>query len=148
MFMQIFNEINARRINDELSVFEGFFTNGLFLAVLGITVVFQIIIMQTPVNYIFKVQPLNATEWGATIAIGLGSIPFSFLVRILSRYVPVVANCHDQRNICCLCGGSIADWCCICPYMHFRRKHDGVQCAVFCIAGTKPKCLCIYCVLL
>lgn len=40
VFMQLFNQINARKLGDkELNVFTGFFNNGLFLFVAGITFV-------------------------------------------------------------------------------------------------------------
>jgi Ca2+-transporting ATPase len=41
--------------------------------------------MQTPVSYVFKVQPLDWKEWLACIAIGVGVIPYSWAVRLLVR---------------------------------------------------------------
>ncbi|KAG2500891.1 hypothetical protein HYH03_001650 [Edaphochlamys debaryana] len=90
IFCQIFNEINARRINDELTIFSGLFTNPIFCGVILVTVCFQIIIIEVPfVNTkFFKVQPLNWQEWLITIAIGFGSIPLSLLTRIISKHMP------------------------------------------------------------
>jgi len=40
--MQILNEVNARRIKDELNVFEGIHRSPIFLAVLAITAGLQV----------------------------------------------------------------------------------------------------------
>jgi hypothetical protein len=45
----------------------------------------QVIIMQTPVGRFFKVHPINAAEWGISVAIGISAIPVSVLTRLLSR---------------------------------------------------------------
>ncbi len=42
IFCQIFNEINARRINDEYTIFVGLFNNPIFVGVIAITVIFQV----------------------------------------------------------------------------------------------------------
>lgn len=39
VFMQIFNQINSRKLGNELNVFEGFFNNWLFLAIMAFTIV-------------------------------------------------------------------------------------------------------------
>ncbi len=47
VFMQIFNEINARKIKaNEYNVFDGFFNNFLFLFVEVLTIVVQVALMQ------------------------------------------------------------------------------------------------------
>ena len=65
IFMQVFNEINSRKILDEYNVFAGIQRSPIFLGVLIITVVLQIIIVQTPVSYIFHVQKLNGAHFAA-----------------------------------------------------------------------------------
>jgi Ca2+-transporting ATPase len=40
-FLQVFNEINARR-PEKLNVFQGIYKNYIFLLIIGITVVFQV----------------------------------------------------------------------------------------------------------
>ncbi|PNH11294.1 putative calcium-transporting ATPase 5, plasma membrane-type [Tetrabaena socialis] len=90
IFCQVFNEINARRINDEYTIFVGLFTNPIFVGVIAITVVFQVIIINVPfVNTkFFKVEPLTWEEWLITVAIGLMTIPLSLLTRYLSKHMP------------------------------------------------------------
>ena len=70
--MQIFNEINARRINDEYNVVEGLFDSPIFCGVIVVTVAFQVMIINIPGlnNKIFKVEALEWYEWLISIAIG------------------------------------------------------------------------------
>ena len=42
VFMQIFNEINSRKINDERNVFERFFSNAIFISVIIGTSITQV----------------------------------------------------------------------------------------------------------
>ena len=62
IFMQVFNEINSRKILDEYNIFEGIFKSVIFMGVLAITVVLQIIIMMTPINSIFHVNKLDGVH--------------------------------------------------------------------------------------
>ncbi|KXZ54127.1 hypothetical protein GPECTOR_5g228 [Gonium pectorale] len=81
---QVANEINARRINDEYGIFNGFFSNWIFLAVISITMGLQAIIINF-LGLFFKVEPLDWMEWLASIAIGTGAWPLSLLTRYVSR---------------------------------------------------------------
>jgi magnesium-transporting ATPase (P-type) len=86
IWMQIFNEINARRINDEYDIFRGIFRTFIFPSVLILTIVLQVVIMVVePVGNIFKVVPQSGLEWGVAIAIGAGGIIVSFLTKAISR---------------------------------------------------------------
>ena len=86
IWMQLFNEINARRINDEYDVFSGLFNGYIFASVMIITIALQVIIMViAPVGNIFHVVPQSGLEWGIAIAIGAGSLVVSFLVKYISR---------------------------------------------------------------
>ncbi|GIL84523.1 hypothetical protein Vretimale_14412 [Volvox reticuliferus] len=93
IFCQIFNEINARRINDEYTIFVGLFRNPIFLSVIIITVVFQVIIINVPFinSKFFKVERLTGLEWLITVAIGFGAIPLSLLTRFITKVLP--ENC-------------------------------------------------------
>jgi Cation transporting ATPase, C-terminus len=59
IFMQVFNEINSRKILDEYNVLAGLASSPIFVAVIVITVGLQILIVQSPVRIIFHVSPLN-----------------------------------------------------------------------------------------
>ncbi len=44
--MQVFNEINARKLGAyEYNVFKGFFNNGLFLFIMVVTIIVQIVMV-------------------------------------------------------------------------------------------------------
>ena len=86
IWMQLFNEINSRKINDELNVFSGLFSNWIFPAVWVIIVGCQCIIMLIPaVGNIFYVDPLSGLEWGVSIAIGAGSLIVALVTKLISR---------------------------------------------------------------
>lgn len=85
VFMQVFNEINARKLKpDEWNVFENFFNNGLFLFILLFTIFIQVVLVQYG-GATFKTSPLNAEQHIACIVIGA----FSLIIGLLSRLVPV-----------------------------------------------------------
>lgn len=46
VFMQIFNQINCRKLGDKLNVFEDFFNNWIFLGILVITFVVQMLLVE------------------------------------------------------------------------------------------------------
>ncbi|KAL2914130.1 plasma membrane calcium [Polyrhizophydium stewartii] len=61
VFCQVFNEINCRSITRDINVFKGFFKNGMFLFILGLTIVLQAIIVQFA-GVIFKTNP-SGLDW-------------------------------------------------------------------------------------
>ena len=62
IFMQVFNEINSRKILDEYNVFAGMQRSPIFIAVLLVTVGLQVVIVQTPLASIFHVTDLNGAR--------------------------------------------------------------------------------------
>jgi len=55
IMMQVANEINSRRIHDELTIFNGIQHSPIFVFVIVITLAFQALIMCTPFGVFFKV---------------------------------------------------------------------------------------------
>ena len=70
VLMQIINMIPARKIRDEKNIFEGFFTNYLFLGIMAFIIGGQIIITQLT-GVVFKVHPdgLHIYQWLEALAI-------------------------------------------------------------------------------
>jgi phosphoglycerol transferase MdoB-like AlkP superfamily enzyme len=91
IFAQIFNLINARRINDEYNVFADLHKSHIFLIILGVILLAQVLIINF-MGMFFKVQPISWKEWLVTVAIGSGVLVWSFIVRFLSRNTPLF-NC-------------------------------------------------------
>ena len=60
--LQIFNEINSRKVHNELNVFTGLFSNWLFLAILVGTAGVQAIIVEFG-GEAFKVTGLTWVQW-------------------------------------------------------------------------------------
>jgi Ca2+-transporting ATPase len=46
VFLQVFNEINSRKVDLQKNVFSGIFTNWIFVGVIVVTCVVQIIIVE------------------------------------------------------------------------------------------------------
>ena len=73
VMMQLFNQVNARKINDADDVSEGFTGAHLFLGVLVVETVLQIGIVQFG-GTAFSTVPLNVSQWGLCIGFGAGSL--------------------------------------------------------------------------
>lgn len=82
VWMQLFNELNARKINDELNVLEGFFTNWIFLGVIFITIVGQVIIVEFG-GAAFHTAHQNWWQWLLSIAFGTTSLAVGFALRLV-----------------------------------------------------------------
>lgn len=82
VFCQIFNEVNARKVNGELNIFSGLLTNWMFIAIIVITVLLQVAIVELG-GIIFKTVHLNLFQWGLCILIGFISWPLGLALRIL-----------------------------------------------------------------
>jgi len=98
IFCQLFNEFNARSITDEWNVFSGLEKNPIFMAVIIVTIALQIMLVEVGGAFV-KTSPLNATQWIATVIIGLVTLPLGILMRCIpatedpSNYAsPVIKN--------------------------------------------------------
>ncbi|KAF5206860.1 Calcium-transporting ATPase 10, plasma membrane-type [Thalictrum thalictroides] len=80
---QIFNEFNARK-PDEMNVFGGITKNRLFMAIVGVTLVLQIVIIEFLGKFTDTVK-LNWKQWLISVAIGIISWPLA----ILGKLIPV-----------------------------------------------------------
>ncbi|XP_018111518.1 plasma membrane calcium-transporting ATPase 1 isoform X1 [Xenopus laevis] len=79
VMMQLFNEINARKIHGERNVFEGIYNNIIFCSIVIGTFIIQIVIVQ------FGGKPFSCTEltvdqWLWTIFLGMGTLLWGQLV--------------------------------------------------------------------
>lgn len=82
VWLQIFNELNCRRLDDKLNVFVGIHRNPFFIAITLIMVVGQILIVFVG-GTAFSVTRLNGQQWAASIILGLLSLPFGAIIRII-----------------------------------------------------------------
>jgi P-type Ca2+ transporter type 2C len=85
VWLQISNQFNCRRIDNQLNIFTGVHRNKLFLLITCITICGQIIIIFVG-GKAFSVTRLNGSQWAVSIILGSLSIPFGVLIRIIPNY--------------------------------------------------------------
>ena len=84
VWMQLWNEINSRKVNSEWNVFENLFSNWLFPAIIVGTICVQIIMVEALGSFANTVH-ISAYEWLFCVAIGMGGL----VVGLLQRCIPV-----------------------------------------------------------
>jgi len=62
VWFQIFNEFNARKLGNELNVFDGLSTNKLFIAVIFITIFVQVLVVEFGGYWVFTTG-LDWRDW-------------------------------------------------------------------------------------
>ncbi|KAF9093908.1 hypothetical protein BGX23_002745 [Mortierella sp. AD031] len=94
VFLQIFNELNCRRIDDTINVFKNLLNNKIFIVVQLIVLVGQIVIVQWG-GQAFKTVPLTGQQWLLTILIGSLSLPVGLFLRLLpAKVIPEAVLPH------------------------------------------------------
>ncbi|XP_042195747.1 plasma membrane calcium-transporting ATPase 2 isoform X5 [Callorhinchus milii] len=73
VLMQLFNEINARKIHGEKNVFEGIFRNPIFCSIVFGTFAIQIVIVQYG-GKPFSCTPLKVDQWLWCVFLGVGEL--------------------------------------------------------------------------
>ncbi|KAM9095731.1 plasma membrane calcium-transporting ATPase 2 isoform 5-T8 [Sarcophilus harrisii] len=79
VMMQLFNEINARKIHGERNVFDGIFRNPIFCTIVLGTFAIQIVIVQFG-GKPFSCSPLQLDQWMWCIFIGLGELVWGQII--------------------------------------------------------------------
>jgi len=83
VFMQIFNEINSRKLGErEFNVFAGFFNNWLFLFITIVTIVVQIVLVEYG-GFPMRCVPLTQNQHLVCIGIGAFSLILGFFVKFI-----------------------------------------------------------------
>lgn len=83
VFLQVFNLINARKLNvNEINVFTNFCNNPIFFAIFLLELVLQWLIVAVGGRF-FKTYPLEMNYNLICIGIGATMIPIGFLVRLI-----------------------------------------------------------------
>jgi len=85
VFMQVFNEINSRRI-DSPRVFQGILKSYYFLAIIVITIVIQILVMLlvggTEVGNAIRIGEITGVQWAVSVIVGVIALPVGILLRL------------------------------------------------------------------
>lgn len=82
VWMQIFNEVNNRRLDNHFNIFEGIHKNYFFIGINCIMIGGQIMIVFVG-GAAFSVKPLNGAQWGYSIVLGFLSIPVGVIIRCI-----------------------------------------------------------------
>lgn len=90
VWMQIFNALNNRRLDNRFNVFEGITHNWFFIIILAIMIGGQTMIIFVG-GVAFKVTRLNGAQWGYSIVLGFLSLPVGMIVRLIPD--ELVAKC-------------------------------------------------------
>ncbi|KAM7422005.1 hypothetical protein PAMA_010200 [Pampus argenteus] len=85
VMMQLFNEINARKIHGERNVFEGIYKNPIFCSVVLGTFILQIIIVQLG-GKPFSCTALTIDQWLWCVFIGVGELLWGQLISAIPTH--------------------------------------------------------------
>ncbi|KAK4096684.1 calcium-translocating P-type ATPase [Parathielavia hyrcaniae] len=81
VWLQIFNMINNRRLDNKLNFFEGITRNWFFIGIALIMVGGQVLIIYVG-DAAFRIKPLYGWEWGMSIGLGAISLPAGAVIRL------------------------------------------------------------------
>lgn len=82
-WMQIFDAVNCRRIDNKLNIFEGFWKNRFFMGIILIMIGGQVLIVSVG-GAAFAVTQNSGKQWAIAIVIGFITLPIGVLI----RYIP------------------------------------------------------------
>ncbi|KAK3843651.1 MAG: PMCA-type calcium-translocating P-type ATPase [Linnemannia gamsii] len=82
VFLQIFNEVNCRRLDNRLNIFSGMLKNNYFMVIFVIMVVFQVVIVEWG-GEAFKTEHIDNVQWAICVLLGLLSLPFGVIIRLI-----------------------------------------------------------------
>ncbi|KAF9581818.1 hypothetical protein BGW38_001037 [Lunasporangiospora selenospora] len=98
VFLQVFNELNCRRIDDSLNVFKNLHNNKIFIIVQVIVLGCQFVIVEFG-GKAFKTTPLTGNQWLVTLLIGSLSLPVGLCLRLLPKHlVPEKVISHESEE--------------------------------------------------
>ncbi|KAJ5491169.1 Calcium-transporting ATPase 2 [Penicillium diatomitis] len=100
VFMQIFNQYNSRRVDNQLNIFEGIWRNRWFIGIQVIIIGGQVLIVFFG-GAAFSVTRLNqGSQWAVCLVLGALSLPIAIVIRLIpdefiTKLVP--AFWHDRH---------------------------------------------------
>jgi Ca2+ transporting ATPase len=88
VWMQLFNEFNARSLHGEINVFKGVLNNRLFCGILVVTAALQVIMVEFGGDAMHVAEGgLSGELWGYSIALGAGSLLVQQIINFLYSFV-------------------------------------------------------------
>jgi len=100
VFMQIFNMICSRKINDEINIFEGIFSNPSFIIVWTVIVIVQVFCCQLFGRFVsVHVNGLTSTQWIYCMLISLVTFPINFFLKFVPDRVCLTLGDEDPADV-------------------------------------------------
>lgn len=87
VWMQIFNQLNSRRLDNKLNVFEGIFHNYFYWIINLVMIGGQVMIIFVG-GRAFSVTRVSGSDWAISIVLGAMSIPIAVIIRLIPN--PIV----------------------------------------------------------
>ena len=100
VLMQIFNMLCARKINDEFNIFDGIFTNAMFMIVWIIIVFGQFFIVQFG-GWALKVHKdgLNGTQWIICLVVSIFCIAWNAVLKFVPDHICPTLGDEDEEDV-------------------------------------------------
>lgn len=98
VWLQIFNELNNRRLDNKLNIFEGITKNYFFIGINLIMIGGQVLIIFVG-GKAFKIEKQSGKEWGMAIGLGAISVPFGMFIRCIPDSWLMACLPHFIRKI-------------------------------------------------
>ncbi|KAI0435835.1 calcium-translocating P-type ATPase [Xylaria telfairii] len=81
VWMQIFNELNNRRLDNKFNIFEGVHRNKFFIGITILMVGLQVLIIFVG-GAAFEIKPINGVQWAICLVAGFLCLPWAILLRL------------------------------------------------------------------
>ncbi|CCG81565.1 putative P-type calcium ATPase [Taphrina deformans PYCC 5710] len=104
VWMQIFNQLNSRRLDSKLNVFEGILHNWFYWIINVVMVAGQIMIIFVG-GAAFSVTRISGRDWAICLILGAISIPIAVIIRLIPNevvrfFVPnFILTWNERRNV-------------------------------------------------
>lgn len=86
VLMQIFNELNSRKLYGEYNTLSGIQNNAWFIVIVVGTLAAQTLIVQAG-GIALSVSPLNGTQWAWCLLFGVLSLPWQYVINFFARII-------------------------------------------------------------
>lgn len=102
-WMQIFNALNNRRLDNRFNVFEGLRSNMFFIGIFLVMIAGQVLIIFVGSWNVFQAQRQTGNMWAVALVLGFLSLPVGVLIRLIpdwfaSKLCPPFIKRWTQKN--------------------------------------------------
>jgi len=100
VWMQLFNEINCRKVKGEFNVFKGMFRNRIFCSIIVGTAILQVIIVEYG-SVAFRVAKggLSLKYWAITLGIGAVSLPVQQVINVYYKWGQFYKSSRKSKRV-------------------------------------------------